>query len=70
MSDENENKPKFKSTDVPRNEAGRPIAPQPARKFEAMADQVDDVKEVGGRKEGPNPTRYGDWEKSGRCVDF
>ena len=18
----------------------------------------------------PNPTRYGDWEKNGRCIDF
>jgi len=26
-------------------------------------------KEVGGR-EGPEPTRFGDWEKSGRCIDF
>jgi hypothetical protein len=26
-------------------------------------------KEVGGRK-GPDPTRFGDWEKDGRCVDF
>jgi len=69
MSNSSENKPKFTSTDVVRNEDGRPIAPQPARKFEAMADQVDEVKEVGGRK-GPNPTRYGDWEKGGRCVDF
>ena len=25
--------------------------------------------EIGGRK-GPEPTRYGDWEKSGRCIDF
>ncbi|MBK9656284.1 MAG: DUF1674 domain-containing protein [Rhodanobacteraceae bacterium] len=25
--------------------------------------------EVGGRK-GPEPTRYGDWEKNGRCIDF
>ncbi|MGY0504637.1 DUF1674 domain-containing protein [Luteimonas sp. e5] len=25
--------------------------------------------EVGGR-EGPEPTRYGDWEKNGRCIDF
>jgi len=25
--------------------------------------------EIGGRK-GPDPTRYGDWEKNGRCVDF
>ena len=25
--------------------------------------------EIGGR-EGPEPTRFGDWEKSGRCIDF
>lgn len=26
-------------------------------------------KEVNGPK-GPEPTRYGDWEKNGRCIDF
>ena len=26
-------------------------------------------KEFGGR-EGPEPTRYGDWESKGRCSDF
>lgn len=26
-------------------------------------------REVGGRP-GPEPTRYGDWEKDGRCIDF
>ncbi|GAA4867257.1 DUF1674 domain-containing protein [Luteimonas vadosa] len=25
--------------------------------------------EIGGRP-GPEPTRYGDWEKNGRCIDF
>lgn len=25
--------------------------------------------EVGGPA-GPEPTRYGDWERGGRCVDF
>ena len=25
--------------------------------------------EVGGPK-GPEPTRFGDWEKAGRCTDF
>lgn len=25
--------------------------------------------EIGGR-EGPEPVRYGDWEKNGRCIDF
>ncbi len=26
-------------------------------------------KELGGRG-GVDPTRYGDWEKAGRCIDF
>jgi hypothetical protein len=26
-------------------------------------------REIGGQK-GPEPTRYGDWEKAGRCTDF
>ena len=26
-------------------------------------------REIGGR-DGLEPTRYGDWEKSGRCIDF
>lgn len=26
-------------------------------------------KEIGG-PEGPEPTRFGDWEKKGRCSDF
>jgi hypothetical protein len=28
------------------------------------------VPEIGGRKDGLDPTRYGDWEKNGRCIDF
>jgi hypothetical protein len=27
------------------------------------------AKEIGGRS-GPEPTRFGDWEKNGRCIDF
>jgi hypothetical protein len=30
---------------------------------------VERPKEIGGRG-GLDPTRYGDWEKSGRCIDF
>jgi hypothetical protein len=29
----------------------------------------DTVTETGGF-DGPEPTRYGDWEKNGRCIDF
>jgi len=27
------------------------------------------IREIGGPS-GPEPTRYGDWEKKGRCIDF
>tara|TARA_B100000214_G_scaffold220512_1_gene160376 strand:- start:490 stop:627 length:138 start_codon:yes stop_codon:yes gene_type:complete len=27
------------------------------------------TKEIGG-PDGPEPTRYGDWEKKGICYDF
>jgi hypothetical protein len=30
---------------------------------------VNPPPEIGGR-EGPDPTRYGDWELRGRCIDF
>jgi len=26
-------------------------------------------REIGGPS-GPEPTRYGDWERRGRCIDF
>lgn len=29
----------------------------------------EDVEEIGGPK-GKEPTRYGDWEIGGKCVDF
>lgn len=35
----------------------------------ASADSMPMPKEIGGR-DGLEPTRYGDWEKGGRCIDF
>jgi hypothetical protein len=29
----------------------------------------DTPAEIGGPR-GPEPTRYGDWERKGRCIDF
>ncbi len=31
--------------------------------------ETKNVKEIGGPS-GPEPTRYGDWEKKGICYDF
>lgn len=33
------------------------------------AEPEERPSELGGPK-GPEPTRYGDWERAGRCIDF
>ena len=39
-------------------------------KWRAEAEANGEIeREVGGPK-GLEPTRYGDWERAGRCVDF
>jgi hypothetical protein len=45
----------------------RPMAPAPAAP--AARPKAVPPQEVGGRG-GLEPTRYGDWEINGRCVDF
>ena len=44
-----------------------PAEPPPVRP--ATPPPVKRPEERGGPK-GPEPTRYGDWERGGRCVDF
>ena len=52
-------------------------AEDPRNEAEIEESKVDNTppedserpKEVGGRG-GLDPTRYGDWEKAGRCIDF
>ena len=58
----------------PRSDA--PLTPvgagpeQPAATAETeSAGKNPETGEIGGPK-GPEPTRYGDWEKNGRCYDF
>jgi hypothetical protein len=36
---------------------------------DTASDAPDRPREIGGRG-GLDPTRYGDWEKAGRCIDF
>ncbi len=46
--------------------AARALAEAAARH---QAAEPERPKEIGGRK-GPEPTRYGDWEKGGIVSDF
>jgi len=43
------------------------VVPEPSAP--APTDASVRPREIGGRQ-GPEPTRYGDWEKNGRCIDF
>jgi hypothetical protein len=61
----------------PDSDAGRPEPPERRRPLsERSAIEQDGAQpdrplppEICGQK-GPEPTRYGDWEKAGRCTDF
>ncbi len=41
-----------------------------AKENEAEKDSAAKRPEEFGGRGGLDPTRYGDWEKNGRCVDF
>ena len=43
--------------------AAASVEQQPASKPSARPADV-------AGSEGPDPTRYGDWERAGRCIDF
>ncbi len=50
-----------------------PNAPAPAETVpvpEHVPPRERAPREIGGRESGLDPTRYGDWEKNGRCIDF
>lgn len=49
----------------------RQAAVQPLQETQKAADKAEKEKpkELGGPS-GPEPTRYGDWERKGICVDF
>jgi hypothetical protein len=46
-----------------------PVPSDPAAERAASALPGSRPLEIGGPP-GPEPTRYGDWEKKGRCIDF
>jgi hypothetical protein len=44
-------------------------ATEPKTTDAVEAPKPDSPKEIGGPR-GPEPTRYNDWERNGRCSDF
>lgn len=55
---------------IPLSEFLSSQAVQAAKPEPAKTQAAGVVPEIGGRKDGLEPTRYGDWEKNGRCIDF
>jgi len=49
--------------------AKRALAEAQERRRKAEAEQAPLPTELGGR-DGPEPVRYGDWEKKGIAIDF
>ena len=49
--------------------AQRALAEAEERRKKAEAEAKAEPKELGGR-DGPDPARYGDWEKKGIAIDF
>ncbi len=52
---------------IPDARPEEPGATEPGKSEKPAA--ADEAKETGGPS-GPEPTRYGDWERNGICVDF
>ncbi|WP_294619301.1 DUF1674 domain-containing protein [uncultured Roseovarius sp.] len=50
--------------------AKRALAEAEERRRLAEAEAQALPKELGGRREGLEPVRYGDWEKKGLAIDF
>jgi hypothetical protein len=50
-------------TQVPQRARDDDPPPQPTRGPQQPPGEVNGPK-------GPEPTRFGDWEKGGRCIDF
>jgi hypothetical protein len=51
-----------------------PVPPPPSVPRRPRAPAPDSVPAVApddrAAQNKPDPTRYGDWEKNGRCIDF
>ena len=65
----------FNMTDTPETAARKDLPPAAIRALEEAEarrraeNEAARPNEQGGLK-GPEPTRYGDWERGGRAVDF
>ena len=80
MTDEGGSKPNIQTTGGPsylRRSLAMLRGDSPVTLDDSEKDPADCIpfpakdrpREIGGPK-GKEPTRYGDWERKGRCIDF
>lgn len=51
------------------SDAREKAKPEPRTEDPEAKQTEERAREIGGPR-GPEPTRYGDWERAGRCIDF
>jgi hypothetical protein len=61
--------PNVPSVESPATAEGAPVDPPAGSPYRAEQPARALPTESGG-PQGPEPTRFGDWERNGRCIDF
>lgn len=75
MTDQNDTNPDEESAEIPGAAPGKDLPPAAIRALQEAearrrnAEAAERPAEIGGPK-GEEPTRFGDWERGGRAVDF
>ncbi len=69
MSSSNVNHPPSEA-DVEHSPEADSVPAQGEHPGTAQAQQAGPRTGESGGPLGPEPTRFGDWEKNGRCIDF
>ncbi len=65
-----ENKQKYDLSGLDAKSLAETKADIAGEKWRKKAEESGEIKVETGGPKGLEPTRYGDWEKAGRCSDF
>ncbi|WP_345778442.1 succinate dehydrogenase assembly factor 4 [Dyella sp. 2HG41-7] len=60
----------FGDTNMPDTSSKPANSPEPAKTERVVTPVLPAQGKEQDARPAPDPTRYGDWEKNGRCIDF
>ncbi len=60
----------FSDTNMPDTSSKPATSPEPVKTERAVTPASPAQAQEPAGRPAPDPTRYGDWEKNGRCIDF